>query len=488
MIHTDHQYQVTAKAAGKFRAGIKELSQIPKKKIIDLKGHQYHIRAMQRQAEDLEAEMAEYELIKAGKVKIKVTSVSDLGINLVKARIKVGVDQATLAKHLKVSEDLIDYHETEFYSTVTIADIRKVAKIVDLDIPEEVIPSRFNGKISGILTKLKKAGLDRKFVLSRLVKPDTYKKVVEKSGVALEQHTLGLYKHVNHVFGWTWDDFTNSNDLTVPNANSASAKFKIESNRNPKKINVYSIYAHYLANVATKAGKSLVKKDIPANAIAMRKAIINSYGSINLENTLKYAWDCGIIIIPLNDKGKFHGVCIRVQGRNVIILNPRKLYVATWLFDLLHELSHAGQEPEKEFFDEIEEVVTSHERRTSKEELAANDFANTVIFGESANDLFNQCLERADGKLNLLKKAISAIAQENHVMVGALANYVAHESKADSNFKYKELLAMAESLQLEEGNPYKLAADIFMDRFPFDIWNGIDIGLLFQAFDDEYLT
>ena len=97
-------------------------------------------------------------------------------------------------------------------------------------------------------------------------------------------------------------------------------------------------------------------------------------------------------------------------------------------------------------------------------------------------------LERADGKLNLLKKAISAVAQENHVMVGALANYVAHESKADSNFKYKELLVMAESLQLEEGNPYKLAADIFMDRFPFDIWNGIDIGLLFQAFDDEYLT
>ena len=484
MIHTDHQYQVTARAAGKFRAEIKKLSQIPKEEIVNLKQLQNYINAHRRQAEELEAEMVEFELIKSGKVKIKVTSVSDLGINLVKARIKAGVDQATLAKHLRVSEDLIDYHETEFYSTVTIADIRKVAKIVNLDIPEEVIPSHFNGKISGILTKLKKAGLDRKFVLSRLVKPDTYKKVAEKSGVALEQHTLGLYKHVNHVFGWTWDDFMNSNDLTVPSANSASAKFKIESNRNPKKINVYSIYAHYLANVATEAAKSLVKKDIPTNAITMRKAIIESYGSINFENTLKYAWDCGIIIIPLNDKGKFHGVCIRVQGRNVIILNPRKLYVATWLFDLLHELSHAGQEPEKEFFDEIEEIATSQERRTSKEELAANDFANSVIFGESANQLFSQCIEKADGKISLLKKVIPQIAQENHVMVGALANYVAHESKNDSKFKYKELLAMAESLQLEEGNPYELAIDIFIDRFPFDIWNGIDIGLLFQALED----
>ena len=484
MIHTDHQYQVTAKAAGKFRAEIKKLSQIPKEEIVNLKQLQNYINAHRRQAEELESEMAEYELIKSGKVEIKVSSVSDLGLCLVKARIMAGVDQATLAKQLNVSEDEIDYHETEFYSTVTIADIRKVAEIVNLDIPEEVIPSRFNGKISGILTKLKKAGLDRKFVLSRLVKPDTYKKVVEKSGVALEQHTLGLYKHVNHVFGWTWDDFMNSNDLTVPSANSASAKFKIESNRNPNKINVYSIYAHYLANVATKAAKSLVKKDIPANAIAMRKAIINSYGFINFENTLKYAWDCGIIIIPLNDKGNFHGVCIRVQGRNVIILNPRKLYVATWLFDLLHELSHAGQEPEKDFFDEIEEIATSHERRTSEEEIAANDFANSVIFGESANQLFNQCIEKADGKISLLKKVIPQIAQENHVMVGALANYVAHESRSDSNFKYKELLTMAESLQLEKGNPYELAIDVFIDRFPFDIWNGIDIGLLFQALED----
>ena len=216
----------------------------------------------------------------------------------------------------------------------------------------------------------------------------------------------------------------------------------------------------------------------------MRKAIIELFGSINLESTLKYAWDCGVIVLPLNGKGNFHVVCMSITGRNVIILNPRKLYVSTRLFDLLHELSHARQQPDKESFDEIEEVVTSQERRTSKEEIDANDFANTVIFGKIANYLFYRCIELAERKLSLLKKTIPQVAKENNVMVGALANYVAHKSKTDSKFKYKDLLKMAESLQQEKGNPHQITEDMFINRFPFDITRGIDFDLLLQSLEE----
>ena len=187
----------------------------------------------------------------------------------------------------------------------------------------------------------------------------------------------------------------------------------------------------------------------------MRKAIIDSYGSINLENTLKYAWDCGVIVIPLNEKGSFHGVCIRVQNRNVIILNPKKPYIATWLFDLLHELSHAGQDPDKESFDEIQDVVTSHKRRTSKEEIDANEFANAVIFGKNANNLFNQCIERADGKLNLLKKVIPQVAKEFNVMTDALANYVAHKAKTNPKFKYIRVTSNGRKSSIRERQPIR---------------------------------
>ena len=484
MIYTELELQVTIKAVDKFRSAIRDLSQIPKNEVADLEEVQIHIGALRQQAEELEAEKAEYELIKSGKVEIKVSSISNLGLNLVKARIKSGMDRTTLAKRLKISEDQVLSNEVNQYAVTTIDEVRKTAKILNVEIPEEVIPSNFNGKISSILSKLKKAGFDRKFILSRLIYPHSLDKVAEQSGATLDKYTLGLYSHLKHVFGWTWDQLLDSGILMTPITNSTGAKFKVESNHNLEKINVYSKYAHYLANVATNAAKTLVKKDIPANAIAMRKAIIDTYGSINFESTLKYTWDCGVIVIPLNDKGSFHGVCIRVQGRNVIILNPKKLTMSTWLFDLLHELSHAGQEPDKESFEEIEAVVTSHERRTSKEEVDANEFANAVIFGESANNLFNQCVERAEGKLDLLKEVVPLVAQENNVMVDALANYIAHKGKTDSKFKYKDLLTMAQNLQLEEGDPYEIAIDIFFDRFPFEIKKGIDQDLLFQALED----
>ena len=71
------------------------------------------------------------------------------------------------------------------------------------------------------------------------------------------------------------------------------------------------------------------------------------------------------------------------------------------------------------------------------------------FLGNKQITFFNQCKERSDGKLNLLKQAILEVAKENDLMVGALANFVAHEAKVNSEFKYKELLAMAENLQLE---------------------------------------
>ena len=269
MIYTELELQVTIKAADKFRSAIRDLSQIPKNEVADLEEIQIHIGALRQQAEELEAEKTEYELIKSGKVEIKVSSISNLGLNLVKARIKSGMDRTTLAKRLKISEDQVLSNEVNKYAVTTIDEVRKTAKILNVEIPEEVIPSNFNGKISGILSKLKNAGFDRKFILSRLIYPHSLNKVAEQSGATLDKYTLGLYSHLKHVFGWTWDQLLDSGNLITPITNSTGAKFKVESNHNLEKINVYSKYAHYLANVATNAAKTLVKKDIPANAIVM---------------------------------------------------------------------------------------------------------------------------------------------------------------------------------------------------------------------------
>ncbi len=484
MIYTDKQYQVTAKTVNKFRQEIKKLSQLPKEDNSDHKMLQYHNEALQRKLEELEAEMTEYEQVKSGKVKLTIQSLSELGINLVKARIKEGMDQATLAKHLNFSESQIKFHESEKYSTIAIADLRKVAKILNIKIPNEVLPTDLNGKISKILAKLKRAGLERNFVLSRLVVPDGCSKVTKTPVTELEKYTLGLYTNIRHIFEWTWDELTNSHELKPPVANSANVNFKVEPVNKPKRINIYSKYAHYLTNIVAKSAESLTKREIPTNAIEMRSKILKSYQTINLENTLNFAWDCGVIVLPLKIKDNFHGACMRINSRNVIILNPKKLFVSTWLFDLLHEFYHAGQDPNKEYFDEIMEIVTSQERRTSKEEMCANNFANKVLFDNNENKLAQQCIELANGDLESLEKTILQVGKKHDVMVSALANYIAHKYKSDSRFKYKDLLKVAEKLQQKRSDPYKITRNIFMKRFPFSIEDGIDLNLLLQALED----
>ena len=85
-------------------------------------------------------------MIRSGKVKIKVTSVFDLGMNLVNARIRSGKDRADLAKRVGVSKSLIVRSEANCYATTAVDVIRKVAQELDVGIPEEVVPSTFNEK------------------------------------------------------------------------------------------------------------------------------------------------------------------------------------------------------------------------------------------------------------------------------------------------------------------------------------------------------
>ena len=146
MILTELELRTTAKAAAKFRSAAEELSQLPNVKTMSKKALQSHIRAMRRQAEELEAEIAEYELIKSGKVEIKVTSVFDLGKNLVNARIKLGMDRPTLARRLNVSENQILRNEARQYKVTPIAEILKTAKILNVKIPEDVLRQISTGK------------------------------------------------------------------------------------------------------------------------------------------------------------------------------------------------------------------------------------------------------------------------------------------------------------------------------------------------------
>ena len=160
-------------------------------------------------------------------------------------------------------------------------------------------------------------------------------------------------------------------------------------------------------------------------------------------------------------------------------MNPREKFVSFWLFDLLHELYHAGQEPEKESFENIVGEVTSQERRLSQEEKDVNNYACEVIFGGNADMLFKQWIASANYSVSILKKAITRVANENDAIVGALANYVVYRLGK----KFPKLWAVARNLQLTGENSYSLTFGIFIERFPFYFEDQFDKELFIQALE-----
>ena len=479
MIFTDVQYQNTVELAEKFQTAIAKLSQIPAAEIADTDVHEVEIDSLRQQLIQLEVEIAEYKQTKSGDEKIIVSSLKTLGQSLVKARIKAGVERETLAKRLDVDISQIISYETEFYSTISVAKIRQIAKILEVEILDEVLPPTFSGKIREIFAKLKKVGLEREFIISRLISSENLINPTEKTVIDINDYTVRLCIYLNQVFGWKIDDLISSKPLTVSSVDLDTVKFKVQSNRKLEKVVAYSKYVKHLASVAAKSAAILDKKTIPTDPVKMRKAIVDTYGSINLQNVANFAWDCGVIVLPLNDKGNSYGVCIRIDGRNVILLNPRRKSTSNWLFDLLHELYHAGQEPENKSFGKIFGEVTSEERRLSQEEKDANNYASEVIFEGKANLLFEKCKAIANNNPTFFKKAILKVASENQVMVGALAHHVAYRLGK----KYPNLWAVANKLQPTNENPYNITRGIFIERFPFYIEDQFDKELLEQAFE-----
>jgi len=153
--------------------------------------------------------------------------------------------------------------------------------------------------------------------------------------------------------------------------------------------------------------------------------LLASYGAVDLETALRFSWDLGIPVLPLGDRGTFHGACLRYEGRNVVVLKQNSKHEARWLFDLIHELSHAGQTPEAPSLEVIEGDETSEERRNSAEEIAASQFAGDVTLDGRAEELAQACVKAARGSVERLKQIVPSIAEQNGVGVGALANYMA---------------------------------------------------------------
>ena len=88
--------------------------------------------ALASNLQQMAAEVREYEDLKAGRAKIKSTSLADLPKVLIQARIAQGWTQKQLADTLQVTEQTIQRYEANEYQSVALARLTRIAETLSV--------------------------------------------------------------------------------------------------------------------------------------------------------------------------------------------------------------------------------------------------------------------------------------------------------------------------------------------------------------------
>lgn len=103
---------------------------------------QLQIDAVRSQADDLQAELDEYERLRGGEVSsFDAPSLDELATVLVKARIARGWTQRRLAESLGVAEQQIQRYESTGYRSASLARICDVASALDVTVAQHAVLS-----------------------------------------------------------------------------------------------------------------------------------------------------------------------------------------------------------------------------------------------------------------------------------------------------------------------------------------------------------
>jgi Zn-dependent peptidase ImmA (M78 family) len=263
---------------------------------------------------------------------------------------------------------------------------------------------------------------------------------------------------------------------------ASEGRFKIPADATANKVTAYAVYAKHLADIVARATVHLPIHAIPRDWKALRTALLGD-APMSFERLLNGAWDMGIPVLPLADPIRFHGVCWRINGRNVVVLKQPMSFESRWAFDLVHEIYHAGENPELDSMAAVQCDPMDEARRESDDEANANNMAGNVLLNGLAEELYQKIITAAGNKWQLISVA-QQVAKDADVNIGHLANYLAFRLNADS---FIEWWGPAAKLQPETDPPFETAKKVFFERVNVASLSQEDRELLEQALSDPEL-
>ena len=165
----------------------------------------------------------------------------------------------------------------------------------------------------------------------------------------------------------------------------------------------------------------------------------------------------------------------------MIVLKQQVRSPACWLFDLFHELYHAGQNPNASDLAVVEADAIASRRHDDEEEIAASEFAGAALLDGRAHELAEECARSAGGRLERLKTVVSQIATREGVRADALANYLAFRLTLQG----ENWWGAATNLQRTTPDPWQVARDLLLKQINLSALNEADSTLLLQALDNR---
>ena len=486
MIRNERQFRITRAQAQKFENAINDLVSASDNPGIHPILMKAQIDALKSQLGDLKAELEEYEALRTGQRHVlELDSFEDLPRALVQARIAAGLSQLDLAAKLGIKEQQVQRYEASDYQSASLARVGEVVKALGLRVRKEVFLPSGHFRMATLLHRLKHVGLERDFVLRRLLpEPPGILMGVEVDEEKSPELKLEAATSISRIYGWTPADLFGDRPLHVDTSPTAVARFKLPRSVKKARSSAYIVYAHYLAMLVLEATPSLTPKPIPTRPNELREEVLSKYGDITFANVLRYAWDLGVPVLALNDSGAFHGACWRVSGRNVIVLKQRTTSAARWLHDLLHELWHAGNEPEIEEHGVIEDSEIPSSQSQLRQEIAASEFAGDVMLAGRAEELAQLCVKEAENRVEWLKRVLPRVAKREGVGVDALANYVAFRL----SLQHINWWGAASNLQSGRWETVCTPRDLLLERVDLTRLNDIDQNLLLRALEPMVLV
>ncbi len=133
MIQNEHQYKVTQGAIKDFEQAIKRLlEQADTLSPLQISTVQ---KSFQTQIDELQAQLQEYDDLKAGKIEIKMGSIEDLPKVLIQKRISLGMTQKELAAKLGIKEQMVQRYESNGYESISYNRLTDVWNALETSIP-----------------------------------------------------------------------------------------------------------------------------------------------------------------------------------------------------------------------------------------------------------------------------------------------------------------------------------------------------------------